>query len=146
MPAKKSAGPRVPANASAREARRVEIAKGVLSQQAPGQIAARLGVSRQTVYNELGAPETQELIRAWMQPHHQALQRMIPRAMSAVNKGLKPSNEIRDRLQAVKTLGTMMEWAEGRPGDGDSNKPTRWSGTFDELLVMYRKITTEPAA
>jgi hypothetical protein len=37
---------------------------------------------------------------------------MIPRALAAVNNALKPSQDTRDRLQAVRTLGTIMRWAE----------------------------------
>jgi hypothetical protein len=131
-------------NATAKSVRRKAIVKALVNQQKPADIAATLGVCRKTVYNELDHPETKALIREWMQPHHRAIQRMIPRALATVNKGMKPSNEMRDRLNAVKTLGTVMQWAEGRTEDGDERKPLRFDGTLTELLVYARRITETP--
>lgn len=130
-----------PKNAASKGARRAVIAGALVKQQTPAQIARSLGVSRQTVYNELANPETQALIQSWMHPHHGAIKRMIPRALSAVNKGLKPSQEMKDRLAAVKTLGTVMEWAEGARKDDSNGKPLRWQGEFVELLALYAKVT-----
>ncbi len=128
----------------ARKARRSVIAKAVVAQTPTRQIAANLGISRQAVYQELAQPETKELIQSWMRPHHESIKRMIPRALATVNKGLKPSNEMRDRLNAVKTLGVCMEWAEGKKDDSNGT-PLRFDGTLEELLVTFRRITTPEA-
>ena len=125
-------------------ARRKAIATGLIQQQTPTQLSKVLGVSRETIYQELRAPETQQLIRSWMEPHHAAIKRMIPRALAAVHKGMKPSQEMRDRLNAVKTLGTVMGWAEGNANDGDSDhsRNLKFSGQMESLLVLYRQVTT----
>lgn len=129
-----------------RECRRQQIAAGVVHGKPVKQIADELGISREHCSRELNRPETQELIRCWMEPHHAAIRRMIPRALAAVNKGLKPSQDIRDRLAAVKTLGAVMQWAEGKRGEDDGDNATRkFSGTLEDLLTLYRAVTAQTA-
>ncbi len=134
-------------NKLARTARRKAIVQGLIEQRPVTAVAQAIGISRKTLYAELHQPETQALIRSWMEPHHNAIRRMIPRALAAVNTGLKPSQEMRDRLQAVKTLGTVMGWAQGSTdGDSDNQTGRRWSGEFVELLGMFRDISIDVSA
>jgi predicted transcriptional regulator len=124
--------------------RRQKIAEAVVQGKVLPQIAAELGITKQSVHYHLQQPETQGLIRQWMQPHHDSIKRMIPRALATVNKGLKPSNEMRDRLNAVKTLGTVMGWAEGNTDGNDAGRAgARCAGQLEEILMYYRQITTQ---
>jgi hypothetical protein len=134
-----------PKNKVSKRARRVVIAKALVEQHRPAEIAHAIGVSRKTIYEELKHPETQELIREWMKPHHSAIRRMIPRALAAVNTGLKPRNDMIDRLRAVKVLGNVMTWAQGKEPDGETGRPKKFEGTMEELLILYRKVTSESA-
>jgi hypothetical protein len=131
---------KTPKNAIAKRARREVIARGLIEQKTPSQLATTLNISRETVYQEIRNPETQSLIRSWMEPHHAAIKRMIPRALAAVNKGLKPSQETRDRLKAVETLGKVMAWAQG-DADDSGTKDKRFSGQLIELLALYAQET-----
>jgi hypothetical protein len=123
----------------ARAARSAIIARGVIEQKSPSEIGKQLGISRVQVWKETQRPETQALIQSWMQPFHDEIKAEIPNAIAAVRDGMKPGEKINDRLQAVKTLGTVMEWAEGRREDGD-NRPKRWEGEFVELLQFYQSF------
>jgi hypothetical protein len=123
-----------------RDGRRAAIAVGLIQQKPVATIAREMGISREWTSKEAHSPETRALVRLWMAPHHHAIQRMIPRALATIHAGLKPSNKMADRLQAVKALGTVMEWAEHRTPDADDVKPLRWSGELVELLAMYRRI------
>src|SRR5215472_12155785 len=125
----------------AREARRAVVARGVVLQKSTTQIGEQLGISRMQVWREVQKPETQALIRSWMQDYHDEIRAEIPNAIAAVRDKLKPDSD--ERLQAVKTLGTVMEWAEGRADDGDS-RPKRWEGEFVQLLEFYQSFE-EPA-
>jgi hypothetical protein len=136
---------KTPKNAISKQARRAAIAKGLIQQKTPAQLAKQLGVSRETVYQEMRNPETKNLIRSWMAPYHAEIQRMIPDALVAVSDGLDSSQDIKDRLAAVKTLGVLMEWCEGQAdGDSDGVQHRKWSGEFIELLAMYAEIKRRP--
>lgn len=138
----KRTGKPSPKNKTSKRARRVAIVKGLVEQHTPSEIAAAIGVTRKTVYEELRAPETQELIRKWLEPYHGEVQELIPEAISAVRAGLF-ADEIVDRLRAVKSLGIVMGWAQGKAGEGENNSPLyRFKGTMEELLIEYRKLTS----
>jgi hypothetical protein len=130
----------------ARERRREQIAVGAVQGKSVTQIAGEVGISRVWCSKELNRPETQNLIRSWMEPHREAIKRMIPRALAAVNESLKPSQDIRDRLSGVKTLGTVMDWAEGEPGDDSDNSGRKWSGSLTELLDLYNRVVERPSS
>jgi hypothetical protein len=131
-------------NKTIRTQRRKVIAKKLVEQIPPSKIAKQIGISRQMVNVEIRAPETQAFIKGMMHPHLPAISRMIPRALAAVNTCLKPSNEPINRLRAAKTLGYFMELAEGRKTDGNpADRPQRFDGTMEDLLVLYRKTTIE---
>lgn len=158
MPAKKGSVKKkapTPKNKTAKAARRVAIVKGLLDQKTPRAIAKGIGISRKTVYEELKAPETQQLIQRWLEPYHNDIEAMIPMAITAVRDSIGPTrrvkvgdevmdreNETIDRLRAAKTLGMIMGWAQGKTSPVDDETPLRkFSGTMEELLVVYRTLT-----
>jgi hypothetical protein len=52
-------------------------------------------------------------------------------------------NDLTPNLKAVERARELLEMAEGKHKDGDTGRnDLRFSGTLDELLVMYRQITT----
>ena len=124
-----------------RETRRAVIAQRLIEQKSTSQIGAELGLSRKTVWEEANRPETKALIQSWMQQYHEEIKAEIPKAIAAVRDELAPG--MPNRLAAVKTLGTVLEWAEGsRNGDTDGT-PRRWSGELVELLALYARIRPE---
>ena len=64
------------------------VAKRVIEQVPTQQIAAELGVSRKTAWQEIQHPETQALIQTWMKPHHHRLEKIIDRSISQVERAL----------------------------------------------------------
>jgi transposase len=141
-PEGRKARKRTPKNQVAKRARRVAIVKGLVEQHRPAEIAQAIGVSRKTVYEELKAPETQELIRKWLEPYQDDVRALIPGTILAVAAALHPKTAIEYRLRAVKTLGVVMGWAQGKTdGDGDGAVDRKFSGTMEELLVVYRTLT-----
>lgn len=121
------------------------IAKAVVAQVPPSVIAEKIGVDREIVRKELQAPETQAFIRGALAPYLDDISGLIPPALTAVREGLHKSQQTADRLRAVKTLGYLMELAEGRKADGSWNdRPRRWAGTMEELLVLYRQTIDTP--
>lgn len=149
-PAKKAPTPK---NKTAKAARRVVIAKALVQQQTPKAIAQAIGISRKTVYEELKAPETQQLIQRWLTPYHNDIAKLIPEAIQAIADSLRPMHkrgknyevptDLIDRLRAVKVLGTVLGWAQGKTdGDADEQSPLRkFKGTMEELLVTFRELT-----
>src|SRR5215831_15527881 len=101
--------PKAPARGEIRNRRREEIAASAIQGKPVTQIAREVGVSREWASKELHNPETQGLIRSWMEPHRAAIRRMIPKALAVIDESLQPSQDVRDRLTAVRTLGNVME-------------------------------------
>lgn len=139
-------GKATPKNKVSKAARRTAIVKGLIKQQTPAAIARAVGVSRKTVYEELKAPATQELIRAWLKPYHQEIRGMIPETLAVLDKSVKRMARVEfadtlDILRTVRALGLVMGWAQGKPTDGDDAPMRRWSGTMEELLIEYRTLT-----
>lgn len=117
------------------------IVEGLVTQHTPREIAQAIGVSRKTVYEEIAQPETQALIREWLRPHHAEIRGLIPKAIKAVDAGLK-TFYMADRLRAVKVLGTVMSWAQGKAdAEGQGNFNRKFRGTMEELLIVYRDLT-----
>ena len=132
----------------AHKARREKIVKALVRGEPHAKIAVDMGVSRQRMSQIVHDRGTQSLIQRMLQPHHRTLERLIPRALAAVNTSLKPSQETGDRLKGVRTLGYLMELAEGgaqKNGNGD-NGAARFAGSMEELLLLYRKVITQPEA
>lgn len=132
-------------NKTIRTQRRRFIAKQLVRQVPPAKIGKALGISRQMVNVELRAPETQAFIRGAMAPHLDEIKDLIPAALQVVGTALKGRRqEMANRLRAVKTLGYLMELGEGRKSDGnDADRPVRFAGTMEELLILYRQTTLE---
>lgn len=129
-------------NKTIRTQRRKAIAAKLIAQTPVQVIAKDVRLTRQMVNHEIRQSETQELIKGMMAQHVPAMSRLIPRALSAINKTLKPGNQPIDRLRAAKTLGYYMELAEGRKTDDPStNRPPRFAGTMEELLVLFHRTT-----
>ena len=141
--------------------RRRAIAKAVVvEQKTPAMIGRELGISRQMVNVELRADETRQFIRSAMAPYLDDLRDLIPQAIAAVKDTLKspfdaiadaaekgtPQEALKclntpvDRIRAVRALGWMMQWAEGKASEGD-HKPVadRFSGTLEDLLITHRE-------
>jgi hypothetical protein len=53
-------------------------------------------------------------------------------------------NNFTPNLKAVERARDLLEMAEGKrtDGDGGDDLPRKFSGTMEELLVLYRKVTT----
>jgi hypothetical protein len=140
-----------PKNRVSKAARRVAIVEGLVQQRTPKQIAGELRISRKTLYEELKAPETQQLIQRWLQPYHDEVQALIPAAIAAVRETLSPVYAVGEtlvpadpaiRIRSVKALGVILAWAQGKTDGADPNTPIRrFSGTMEELLIEYKTLT-----
>ena len=128
-------------------ARRRVIAKRVVEGANGPQIARELGITKQAVSSALHQPETQALVKAWMEPHHGDVRSLIPLAIETVRESMAKGEATRDKLNAVRTLDKVLGWAEGRTGDV-SNAPAapRHAGSLEEYLVLYRRLAIGPQA
>src|SRR5579872_1530745 len=144
-----------PKNKISKGARRVAIVKGLVGQKRPAEIARAIGVSRKTVYEELRAPETQQLIREWMRDYHAEVRALIPKAIATVAEGLAPSRKFHGvevpadmavRIRAVRALGIVMGWAQGKVDEnGETPAVRKFTGTMEELLLVYRELANSEA-
>jgi hypothetical protein len=132
-------------NKTVRTQRRRVIAKKLVQGIPPKKIGEQIGLSRQMVNVEIRAAETQAFIKGAMAPYLDEIAGLIPPALKVVKTALSgPKQKMQDRLRGVKTLGYLMELAEGRKTDGDvADRPTRFAGTMEELLILYRETTVE---
>lgn len=130
-------------NPTIRTQRRRIIAEKIVKQVGPAAIAKQIGISRQMVNVEIRAPETQGFIRGALAPYLDEIGGLMPAVLLTLEQGLAPDQPMPDRLRAVRTTGYVMELADGRKSDGDvADRPERFAGTLEELLVLYRRTTT----
>lgn len=101
-------------------------------------IAEEIGCSKRTLQNHKA--EIDFCIAQVMRPHHQALARLVPKAIAVVSEAMQSGEETVNRLRAVKTLGYVMELAEGRRSDDGTMPPQRYAGTLEEALILYRRL------
>jgi hypothetical protein len=142
MPPKKPPAkrPQPGKNKTIRTMRRRAIAQALVEQTPTTKIAKAIGISRQMVNVEIRAPETQAFIQNALAPYLDEISGLIKPALVAVKDGLGKKQITVDRLRSVKTLGYLMELAEGKKSDGQlSNRPQRFAGTMEELLILYRQ-------
>lgn len=156
-------------NKTIRTERRREIAKALVQQVPTSEIARQQGISRQMVNIEINADETRQFIRHALAPHLDEIRELVSPALQAVKDTLGPTrvhpvpeedeeglptgevklvtvpNDPKDRLRAVKTLGYLMELAEGRRrhDDDDRREPRRFSGTYEDLLILHHTTIHE---
>jgi len=126
-------------NPTVRKQTRRAIAKKLVQRKGPKQIGKELGMSRQNVNFHIRAPETQAFIRAALDPYLDEIAGLVRPALKVVRIALTGKRvATADKLRAVKTLGYLMELAEGRKTDGDaSDLPPRWHGTLEQLLILH---------
>ena len=130
-------------NQTIRTERRRQIAKAVIAQKPVKEIAREVGLTRQMVNLELKADETKQFIRHALAPHLEEIKDLVAPALEAIRDGLDESQEMRDRLRAVKTLGYVMELAEGRRREDELEPPRRFSGTYEDLLILHHTTIHE---
>lgn len=117
----------------------------MVQQKTPKQIAAVLGVSRQTIHNELNAPETQDYIQKLLAPRDARLEALVDKSLDAIEKGLVALRDDTEdhaaRMRAVERTSKLLELRAGKRADGDSNgTPKRWQGELVDLLAIYARF------
>jgi hypothetical protein len=137
---------RTPRNPAARQTRRAAIVKGVIQQKRHEDIAADLGISRRSVYNELQNPETQDYIQKLLAPRDARLEALVDKSLAAIDAGLEAKRDDEAdhgaRMRCVERATKLLELRAGKRDDGDSGKQLRWSGELTELLAIYARIET----
>jgi hypothetical protein len=135
-----------------RQKRRMEIAAGTLKGKSAKQIASELGVSREWIAREQNAPETQDLIQRLLAKHDAQLERIVGKHLDAIEAGLTALREDPEdhaaRMRAAAESARLLTLRAGRRDDGDSSVTERrkFSGTMEELLIEYRRITAGTTA
>jgi hypothetical protein len=122
-------------------------------------VAAELGIARETASKDFNAPETRDYIRELLGKHDAAIEALVNKSLIALDAGLGATAfwqglEIRDddgnpvpdhktRLRAVAETWRLAGLRAGRNDDGSNAGIARnFSGTMEELLVLYRRVTS----
>ena len=123
----------------------------------PTALAGKIGVAPARVSELQRDPDTRAIAERMLEPHHARLAKLIPRAITAIERGLdatlpnsmKPDHMT--RLRAVDRLRRMVELIEDydfraseierEPAPGEA--PAAGGiirGTLEEILLIYRRV------
>jgi hypothetical protein len=145
-------------------ARRKKIAaEKVIKGRSLTDVAAELGVTRETASHDYNAPETQGYIRELLAKHDAEIEALTAKALLALDAGLgavalwqgmecqnddgDPLPDHRTRLRAVAETWRLAALRGGKHDDGNGSSIARnFSGTMEELLILYRRVTASEAA
>lgn len=158
----KSRGPRDIPNKPALTARRKKIAaEKVIKGRKLTAIAAELGVTRETASHDFNAPETKDYIRELLGKHDAEIEALVNKSLVALDAGLGANAlwqglEITDddgdslpdhktRLRAVAQTWRLAALRGGKLDDGNGPARANFNGTMEELLILYRRVTTGEA-
>jgi hypothetical protein len=137
---------RIPAT---KQARRTAVARRIIEQKPVAAIAAELGISRVSVYNELQNPETQDYIQKLLAPRDAKLEALVDKSLAAIDEGLAAKRDDEAdhgaRMRCVERATKLLELRAGKRDDGDTGKQYRWSGELVdlmEMLVVYARVPT----
>lgn len=127
-----------------KEAKRRVVAKGIVAGKSTAAIAREAKTGKRHVERLATEPETQLLITDLMKPHRKKLEGLLKKSVEAVEAALKANRtdmaDHRARMYGVRRTKDLLEMAEGKR-DGDDAPIRKFSGTMEELLVLYRKVT-----
>jgi hypothetical protein len=148
------------ANKEALSARRRKIAtEKVIKGRKLSDVAAELGIARETASKDFNAAETQGYIRELLGKHDAEIEALVDKALLALDAGLgagvvwqgmERANaegvkvaDHKTRLRAVRETLHLAGLRAGRNDDGSNAGIARnFNGTMEELLILYRRVTT----
>jgi hypothetical protein len=146
--------------AAALTARRKAIASAkVIEGRTLTAVAAELGVTRETASKDFNAPETKDYIRELLGKHDTEIDALVTKSVAALDAGLGANvvwqgmecadrdgvklADHKTRLRAVAETWRLAALRGGKNDDGNGSSIARnFSGTMEELLVLYRRVTT----
>lgn len=131
-----------------KERKRRAVVAGVLAGKSLADIAEEAGCGKRHAQRLRAEPETQLLITDLMRPYHAALERLVPRVIRAINRGLTAQKTTRSdlpvQLLAVRRAKDVLLLAQGTVASAPASAATPGTTTtWEEIKVRYRKYAEE---
>jgi DNA-binding MarR family transcriptional regulator len=126
-------------------ARRKRIAKGVVAGRAVKDIAAEMGLSRETVSRTLNHPETQNYLSRLLSKSDDRLEKLVDKSLTAIDLGLMADKDDKadhaSRMRAVAETARILALRAGKQeGETSSNGAPPLNLTVHFIREPFQRV------